>query len=159
MENLKDSEERLTMTTKGRDPPSPVQDRPKEEEAQKAVKNVQEEGGEEEVEAKSKTEAASGPEPEEANIVVQDEAKDVDDDYYNSTSSALSEDRWEEMHQRLIDFKVCLILIASCHHIEERLCSFTIHLLSVLCVSQEIHGHCLGKFAPYSMTTATDRGF
>jgi len=29
-----------------------------------------------------------------------------DDDFYNSTSSALTEERWEEMFKRLIEFKV-----------------------------------------------------
>jgi hypothetical protein len=116
MENLKDSEE---MTTRDRDPPSPGQSRPKEEdEAEKTpvvTKDITKEHEEEAVEAKSKTEAASGPIVEEPNDVVPEEARDNDEDYYNSTSSALSDDRWEEMHQRLLDFKVCLMMIASCH--------------------------------------------
>lgn len=36
-----------------------------------------------------------------SNVVVGQ----VDDDYYNSTSSALSDDRWDEMFKRLLDFK------------------------------------------------------
>jgi hypothetical protein len=126
MENLKEleAEERLTEETRGSDPPSPAQDRPKdEEEAEKAVRKEPEEGAE--VEANAKTEPASVPEVEEANVVVHEEAKDTEDNYYNSTSSALSEDRWEEMHQRLLDFKVCLLVIASSHRIEELLCALT----------------------------------
>jgi hypothetical protein len=107
MENLKDSEERLTEATKGRDPPLPIPDTPKDEDEAE------------------KTESESVPEVEEANTVVQEDTKDTDDDYYNSTSSALSEDRWEEMHQRLLDFKVCLLVIASSHRIERLLCALT----------------------------------
>jgi hypothetical protein len=103
MENLRDdSEERLTVVAaKGADPPVPEQHKPMEEEGEKAAVDIAEQKGrDEDVEGRAKTESAN-----EADVD-QDEAKDAEDDYYNSTSSALSEDRWEEMWARLLEFKV-----------------------------------------------------
>lgn len=39
------------------------------------------------------------------SAVVRGQGEDIDEDYYNSTSSALSDDRWDEMFKRLLDFK------------------------------------------------------
>ena len=110
MENPKNSEERIALTTKSRDPPGPAQDKPMEEEEDaeetRKEENRDEDDEVDEVELNYKDDAATVPTAETANAIAEEAAADVDGDYYNSTISALSEDRWEEMYQKLLEFKV-----------------------------------------------------
>ena len=82
-----------------------------------------------------------------------EDAAEVDEEYHSSTMSALSEERWDEMYQRLLKFKVggylqflwtvmidnAAIVVAAWRLLPAHLtCCYRFIL------TQELHGHCLG---------------
>ncbi|CAB9502456.1 helicase [Seminavis robusta] len=114
MENLKESDEETKMeptsttcSITGSDSPSSSEEEKKEAASpgRDETKNddstpVVNESVEEEDHAESNGGNHSNEDAPEAEA-----EEEVDDDYFNSTSSALSEDRWEEMYLRLLEFK------------------------------------------------------